>query len=40
MKRLIAILALIAGGIATECVYPLQCSLLAGSSVNVKRRKH
>jgi hypothetical protein len=39
MKRLFAIVAFIAGGIAAEIAHPLQCSLIAASRPQEKRRK-
>jgi hypothetical protein len=39
MRRLLAILAFLAGGLAVEIVHPLQCSLMQVSRVQVKRRK-
>ena len=39
MKRLLAMLALIAGGLATEAVYPLNCMLIDAARVQVKRRR-
>ena len=39
MKRLFAIVAFIAGGIAAEIAHPLQCTLIAASRPLEKRRK-
>jgi hypothetical protein len=39
MKRLFAIVALLAGGLAVEIAHPLQCSLITASRIRVKRRK-
>lgn len=39
MRRLLAMLALIAGGFATEVVYPLHCTLIDAARVQVKRRR-
>jgi hypothetical protein len=39
MRRLLAIVALLAGGIATEMAHPLQCELVNASRMLVKRRK-
>ena len=39
MKRLLAIVAFIAGGVAAEWAHPVQCSMLYASRVQVKRKK-
>jgi hypothetical protein len=39
MRRLLAIVAFLAGGFAAELTHPVQCSLLTASRVQVKRRK-
>jgi hypothetical protein len=39
MRRLLAIVAFLAGGFAAEMAHPLQCSLMVASRVCVKRRK-
>ena len=39
MKRLMAILAFLAGGFATEMAHPVQCSLVNVNRVRVNRRK-
>lgn len=39
MKRLFAILAFVAGGLAAEMAHPVQCSLIHASKVQTKRRK-
>jgi hypothetical protein len=39
MKRLLAIIAFIAGGVAAEMAHPVHCSLLNASRVQVKRHK-
>jgi hypothetical protein len=39
MKRLFAILAFLAGGVATELSAPLQCNLIHAASTYQKRRK-
>ena len=39
MKRLLAMLAFVAGGLAAELAHPLQCSLVQASGVQLKRRK-
>jgi hypothetical protein len=39
MKRLLAIIAFIAGGVAAELAHPVNCSLLGASRVQVKRNK-
>jgi hypothetical protein len=38
MKRMFAILAFMAGGLAAELTHPVQCSLIDASRVQVKRR--
>jgi hypothetical protein len=38
-RRLLAIIAFIAGGFVTELVSPVQCSLVYASRVQVKRQK-
>ncbi|HZZ10083.1 MAG TPA: hypothetical protein VFE79_05285 [Paraburkholderia sp.] len=39
MKRILAILAFMAGGVAAELAHPVQCSLINASRVQVKRQK-
>ncbi|WP_267929912.1 hypothetical protein [Paraburkholderia sp. ZP32-5] len=39
MRRLLAIVAFVAGGLAAELAHPLQCSLIQASGVQLKRRK-
>jgi hypothetical protein len=39
MKRLLAIIAFIAGGMAAEVAHPVQCSMLCTGRVQVKRQK-
>jgi hypothetical protein len=39
MKRLLAIVAFLAGGIAAEMAHPVQCLLVNASRTYVKRRK-
>ncbi|MGF6573354.1 hypothetical protein SAMN05443245_3649 [Paraburkholderia fungorum] len=39
MKRLLAIIAFVAGGVAAEMAHPVNCSLLNASRVQVKRHK-
>ncbi|WP_280923047.1 hypothetical protein [Paraburkholderia sp. LEh10] len=39
MKRLLAIVFFLAGGIAAELAHPIQCSLISVSRVQQKRRK-
>jgi hypothetical protein len=39
MRRLLAIVAFVAGGLAVELAHPLQCSLIQASGVQLKRRK-
>ena len=39
MKRLLAIIAFVAGGVAAEWAHPVQCSMLYTSRVQVKRQK-
>ncbi len=39
MRRLLSIIAFVAGGLAAELVHPVQCSLLNSSRVQVKRQK-
>ena len=39
MKRLMAILAFLAGGFAAEMAHPVQCSLVNVNRVCVNRRK-
>jgi hypothetical protein len=39
MKRLLAMLAFVAGGLTAELAHPLQCSLVQASGVQLKRRK-
>jgi hypothetical protein len=40
MRRLAAILAFLAGGLATEMAHPVQCSLVNVSRVRFNRRKY
>ncbi|WP_275426846.1 hypothetical protein [Paraburkholderia sp. C35] len=40
MKRLLAILFFLAGGLATEIAHPVQCTLMAASGVQQKRRRN
>jgi hypothetical protein len=39
MKQLLAILAFVTGGLATELAHPLQCTLIQASGAQLKRRK-
>ncbi|MGF6603612.1 hypothetical protein P3T23_008366 [Paraburkholderia sp. GAS448] len=39
MRRLLAIVAFLAGGFAAEMAHPVHCSLMYASRVCVKRRK-
>lgn len=39
MKRLFAIVALLAGGLAAEIAHPVQCTLITASRIRVKRQK-
>ncbi|MFM0738725.1 hypothetical protein PQQ51_15905 [Paraburkholderia xenovorans] len=39
MKRLMTILAFLAGGLAAELAHPVQCSLINSAGVRVNRRK-
>jgi hypothetical protein len=39
MRRLIAILAFLAGGLAAEMAHPVHCSLVNANQVRVYRRK-
>jgi hypothetical protein len=39
MKRLLAILAFLAGGLAAEIAHPVHCSLVNVTRVRVKRRR-
>jgi hypothetical protein len=39
MKRLMAILAFLAGGLAAEMTHPVHCSLVNVNRVRVNRRK-
>ncbi|MFM0340532.1 hypothetical protein [Paraburkholderia fungorum] len=39
MKRLLAIFAFLAGGIATEMAHPVQCVTINSGGTQVKRRK-
>ncbi|WP_268761125.1 hypothetical protein [Burkholderia sp. Leaf177] len=39
MRRFLAIVAFLAGGIATEMAHPVQCELINASRMLVKRRK-
>lgn len=39
MKRLLAIVAFLAGGLAAEIAHPVYCSLISASRVQAKRRK-
>ncbi|MFM0075940.1 hypothetical protein PQQ86_32795 [Paraburkholderia sediminicola] len=38
MKRLFAILAFMAGGLAAELAHPVRCSLITARRVQVKRQ--
>jgi hypothetical protein len=39
MKRVLAVLAILIGGIATELAHPVQCLLVAPSRVQLKRQR-
>ncbi|MEM5366888.1 hypothetical protein V4C53_12705 [Paraburkholderia azotifigens] len=39
MKRLLAILFFLAGGLAAELAHPVQCTLMTASGPQQKRRK-
>ncbi|PRX36772.1 hypothetical protein B0G75_101961 [Paraburkholderia sp. BL18I3N2] len=39
MKRLLAIVVFLTGGLAAELAHPVQCSLMAASRVQLKRQK-
>lgn len=39
MRRLLSILAFVAGGLAAEWAHPVQCSMLTSSRVQMKRQK-
>lgn len=39
MRRLMAILAFLAGGLAAEMAHPVHCTLVNVSRVRIKRRK-
>jgi hypothetical protein len=39
MRRLLAIVAFVAGGLAAELAHPLHCSLIKASGAQLKRRK-
>ncbi len=39
MRRFLAIVALLAGGIAAEIAHPVLCHLIAPARVQVKRRR-
>ena len=39
MRRLMTILAFLAGGLATELAHPVHCSLINVNRVRVNRRK-
>lgn len=39
MKRMLAVLAFLAGGIATEMAHPVQCLLVNPSRVQLKRQR-
>ena len=39
MKRMLAVLAFLAGGIATEMAHPVQCLLVSPSRVQLKRQR-
>jgi hypothetical protein len=39
MKRVLAILAFLAGGISVEIANPLKCSLIASSQARIQRRR-
>ncbi|MBB4513780.1 hypothetical protein [Paraburkholderia fungorum] len=39
MRRLMAMLAFVAGGLAAELAHPVHCSLISVSRVRVNRRK-
>ncbi|WP_167351015.1 hypothetical protein [Caballeronia cordobensis] len=39
MKRILAVLAFLAGGIATELAHPVQCLLVSPGRVQLKRQR-
>jgi hypothetical protein len=39
MRRILAIVAFLAGGITTEMAHPVQCELVNASRMQIKRRK-
>lgn len=39
MRRLLAIIAFMSGGLAAELMHPVQCSLMVASRVQLKRQK-
>jgi hypothetical protein len=39
MKRLLAIVAFLAGGLANELAHPAQCLLIDAKPVQIKRKK-
>jgi hypothetical protein len=39
MRRLLAIIIFLSGGLATELAHPLECSLLQASGTQLKRRR-
>jgi hypothetical protein len=39
MKRMLAIVAFLAGGLTNELAHPVQCLLIAATPVQLKRRK-
>jgi hypothetical protein len=39
MRRLLAIVVFLTGGLAAELAHPLQCSLMQASGAQLKRRK-
>jgi hypothetical protein len=39
MRRLLAIVAFLAGGVAAEMAHPVHCLLVNGSRTQVKRRR-
>ncbi|MFK4445980.1 hypothetical protein ABH944_006175 [Caballeronia udeis] len=39
MRRLMAILAFLAGGLAAELVHPVRCSLVNVNQVRINRRR-
>ncbi|RAS35585.1 hypothetical protein [Paraburkholderia bryophila] len=38
MKRMLTIVALLAGGLAAELMYPVQCLLIAPKATSIKRK--